>query len=94
MHEEEPPDRRQARGEDEGEVGEQQACEGGCEHLGRIGHFQRPDIGRDNGREHRQRHRVGLGVGEAEGHAGASGRLAPMVRGGASFLVITARAPR
>jgi hypothetical protein len=67
---EEPPHRRKAGHEDQHRVGEQEAHEGRGQHLRRVGGMERADIRRDDRREYRERHRIGFGIGEAEGHAG------------------------
>ncbi len=67
---EEPPHRRKAGHEDQHGVGDEEAHEGCGQHLRRVGGMERADIGRHNRREDRERHRIGLRIGQAEGHAG------------------------
>ena len=70
MGKEEAAHRRQAGGEDQRRVGGEETGERRQQQLRRVAEANFADIGGDDRREHRQRHRIGLGIGEAERQAG------------------------
>ncbi len=70
MGEEEAAHRGEPGGEDQRRVGGEETGKRRQQQLRRVAEADFADIGGDDRREHRQRDRIGLGIGEAERHAG------------------------